>query len=229
MFEIDTKDLKRLERDLKDGAPKAFAFAQRNTVNRSAFALRGFWQDEIGNRFLLRNQYTQRSVRVEQTRTLTARRMVAVVGSIAPYMAIQEHGGTDTGVIPTEVASGQAMGSRPRTKTVRAANKLSAIRLTSRYRSSNRRQRNLVAIKQAVMTGNRFVFLELQDSEGLFRITGGRRKPKVKMIYNTRSSVHRVPPHPTLGPALVKLERAMPKIAHKALVEQLKRHKVFGY
>jgi hypothetical protein len=236
MITIDLSDLRRLEKDLKTMADKAVPFAVRNSLNRSAFEGRRIWQAEIQDEFILRNRFTANSVRVEQARGLNVNRMEAALGSIAPYMDTQEFGGRRTGggrhgaPIPTAVAAGQAQGTAPRTRLVRGAHKLGAIQLTSRGRGTgSKRQRNAIAIKQAAKAGNKYVFLELENSKGLFKITGGRRKPRIVMVWDISKRSLIIPPSPTLGPTLKRLEPKMLSIHYQALLEQLKRHGVFGY
>ena len=229
MFSIDLREIKKLEKALKEAVPKAFKFAQRDAVNSAAFAGRRIWQSEMRGDLTLRNRYTASSVRVEQTRTLNPNRMAATLGSVAPYMDRLEYGGTAHGARPTEVAAGQTMGSQPRTKLVRKPNKLGAIRLTNRYRGGDRKLRNRINIRRALESGQKVVMLETQRGEGLFRITGGRRKIQVRQIWDFSQKTFDIPPHPTLGPTLKILEGEMDRITRDALVKQLKRHGVFGY
>lgn len=236
MFSVDTKDLRRLERDLEAMKERAVPFAIRESINRSAFEGRKTWQAEIEGEFVLRNRFTKNSIRVDTARGLNVRTMEATLGSVAPYMDTQEFGGRRAGggrhgaPIPTSVAAGQGMGTQPRTKLVRAPNKLGAIRLTTKGRNrGHRRQRNAAAIAQAIKSGSKYVFLELEEAKGIFQISGGRRKPRIRMIWDISKSSLVIPPSPTLQPALRTLEGKMPEIHYNAFLEQLKRHGVFGY
>lgn len=236
MFSIDVSDLRRLERDLETLKSKAVPYALRNSLNTAAFEGRKLWLEEQRGELVLRNTWTARQVRVEKARGLNVRNMVAVVGSLAPYMREQEFGGRRSGggrhglPIPTSVAAGQGMGTQPRTRLVRGANKLGAIRLTTRGRNrGHRRQRNAIAIAQAIKSGSKYVFLELENSKGIFQITGGRRKPRIRMIWDISRGSVVIPPHPTLGPALESLGYMMPRIHAQAFLEQLRMHGVFGY
>ena len=51
----------------------------------------------MGRTFVLRNQWTVRTVRVEGARGLDVRTMQSTVGSLAPYLETQEQGGTVRG------------------------------------------------------------------------------------------------------------------------------------
>jgi len=155
--------------------------------------------------------------------------MYAVVGSPNPYMLKQETGGVQRGSVPTGVSAGEGRNTPPRKKLVRQANKLGAIALGQRYRRGSRKQRNAVALRVAASSGNPFVFLDLGKRKGLFRVSGGKRINKVDMVWNTTSKSHRVDAHPTLGPAVRSVEQKLPSIMTAALIDQLKRHHVFGY
>lgn len=229
MIHIDMRDLRKLEDDLRTLAGKAVPFAVRSALTSSAFEARKIWQAEIDERFILRNKFVQGSIRVEKARSLNVRTMKATVGSIAEFMPKQEFGGRESKAVPTEVAAGQPLGSQPRLKTVRAPNKLSAIRLTDRNRTGSRKVRNRIGIRRALKAGQKVVLLETERGKGLFRITGGRRKPQFRMIWDLRKGSHRIPPSPTLQPTLKKLQPKLLGIHRKAWLEQLKRHGVFGY
>lgn len=229
MLSVDTSDLRRLENDLKTLARKAIPFAARNAINVSAFEARKLWQAEIDEQFILRNKFTAQSIRVEKARTLNTRSMFATVGTVADYMRTQEFGGSESKAIPTEVAAGQAMGSQPRLRTVRGPNQITSIRLTDRNKSASRKVRNRIAIRRAIKAGNKFVLLDLERGPGIFRIMGGRRNLQVRMVWDLRSGAHRIPPHPTLGPTLKALEPRLVDIHRASILEQLKRHGVFGY
>jgi len=229
MFKVDTSDFKRLERDLKTMAQKAVPFAQRSVVNGAAFEGRKIWQEELQDDLILRNRFTTTSIRVLPARSLNPRRMEATLGSDAPYMRRLELGGHVQGPIPTEFSAGHSIGTQPRKRLVRPSNKMQAIRLTDRDKRGTRRQRNLVAIRRALESGNRYVFLETQRGPGIFKVTGSARALQVKMVWDLGQGTHLVPPHPLLEQTLAKLERRMDRIAREAMLEQLRRHKVFGY
>lgn len=228
-FVVDTSDFKRLHRDLEKFAKRAVPHAMRNALNDTAFEARKLWQAEVRRSFTLRNQWTERSIVVEKARGTNMTSMQSRVGSRATYMGTQEFGGKDTGAVPTSVSSGEGRGKPPRKKLVRQANKMAKIALGQRYRRGTRKQRNAVSFAIAARTGNPFIFLELPKRKGLFVLRGGKRAPRVDMVWNVTKRSHRVPATPTLQPALAKLERQVPRILTRALLDQLKRHRVFGY
>ena len=232
MFAVNNRDIKEFERDLKAFASRSLPFATRNTVNGAAFEARKIAQAGIRENMVNRNRFTANSVRVEQSRTLNIRRQSAIVGSIADYMEDQEFGTikTKTGkegvAIATSFSAGQGEDSQPRTRLPRKPNKMANLKLQKRRKKgSSRRQQNLVAIKQAAKTGRKYVFLDLTKSKGIFKVTGGKRRPKIKMVHDmTRESVV-VPRNPWLKPAVDKVD--VPAIYRKSLEFQVRRQGLF--
>jgi hypothetical protein len=155
--------------------------------------------------------------------------MVASVGSVAEYLEKQEFGGTGKGTIPTPVSSGEGRGARPRKRLVRRPNRMGSITLAERRRVADRRQRNAIAIRAALKSGRKFVFLELERRKGLFRLKGGKRNPQVDMLWDLSRKSVRIRPNPTLGPTLRLIEPRLLEIHAGSLLEQLKRNRVFGY
>jgi len=214
--------------DLKLFQAKAVPFASRNAVNTSAFEARRQWQGEIKRSFTLRNQYTERSIRVDKAQGLDTRRMFAVVGSLAPYMAKQETGGTGSKAIPGPAAAGQAPGSK-RTRVVRAGLRISRLTV-QKIRARNKRQFNAIAIAMASRRGQKVALLHRPGGgKGLFEIKGGKRSPTTRLLYAVGHGHDRVPATPTLQRTLNRMEARMPRIMHDALLGELKRHRIAGY
>ena len=212
-----------LERFSRRGVPHA----ARNALNATAFELRKEWQRQIERSMVLRNKWTTRSIRVTKARGTNMVQMAAVVGSVADYMAIQEDGGVERksgryGVsVPTPVASGEGREAKPRRRLVRRPNRLPNIQLASRPTTVPRKQRNAIAIAQAISSGRRYVFLELEKRRGIFRIAGGKRKPRLDMIWDlTRPSV-RIPSTRTLGKSMDRVPAIAPPLVRKALIDQI--------
>ena len=223
--------LKILESQLKAFKIRAFPFATQQTVNNAAFKTRSEAQENIRNFFINRNKFTERSIRVDKTRSLDVNQQISRVGSIADYMRAQENGATlskrgGVGIpIPTSFASGEGENTRPRRRLPRGANKLSAIRLSNRSRAfGSKKQAAAVAVKQAVKSGNKFVYMELQKTRGIYKLVGTKRNLKIKMVYDlTRPSVI-IHAKPWLLPAAESVGKQLPEIYFKALKQQLERH-----
>lgn len=235
MFSIDDKDIKKLERDLITFKRRALPFATRATLNSSAFMAQRHSKRNVQRNLILRNKYTEQSIRVQQTKDLNVSRQYSIIGSIADYMEDQEFGGTKTsrgkhGVpLATSYSAGQGRG-KPRTKLPRKPNKLyptSSIRLnkkTKRFKS--KRQQNIARIKQAASSGQKFVYLELNKREGIFKVTGGKKNPKIQMVWDMSRSSVPIPKEPWLKPAFDKAVLFLPRTYRKALRYQLQRHNI---
>ena len=231
MIKLDDKEIKEYENRLKGFAERSFPFATKFTMNKAGFELRKDWQGQIDKQFVNRNKWTKGSIRVDQTKTLDVRKQQVTVGSRADYLATQEFGGTirktgKQGVsIATSYSAGQGESSKPRTRVPRKANRIANIQLRKRRQSkkASRAQQNFLAVRAAATSSNKFVYLDLGKRKGLFKVTGGKRKPKVKMVHDLSNTAVTIKRTPTLQPALEQTQRKVPKIYKDALLFQLKR------
>ena len=234
MLRIDDKDIKKFERELKAFAHKAYPFATKNTVNTAAFTAQKLARRDVEIKMIQRNKFTIQSIQVDQARTLDVRRQEAVIGSTAGYMEDQEFGATKVkrgaeGVaIPTTYSSGEAMGASIRKRVPRAANKLQAIKLRRQgKRGATRKQQNLIAIKEAAISTRKFIFLDLGKKKGIFKVVGGKRKPKIRMVHDLTEQVVTIPRNPWLKPVVDTVALQIPGMYKKALAFQLKRAGLF--
>jgi hypothetical protein len=215
-------------------AKKAIPHATRNYVNSAAFAAQKEWKGQIKRTFTTRNQYTERSIRVEKAQGLNVRTMSARVGSVAEYMGTQEDGGTVKGKsgrkpIPGPVAAGMAPGAN-RTRLVRRSNWLGRLQAPSVNATGSRKQRNAAALRVARAQGKKVALLERPSGgKGLFQISGGKRKIKTRLLWDLSRSSVRVEPAPTLQRTLKRISPRLPMMAKVAVVEQMKRNRLFGY
>lgn len=234
MFDINNRDIKQLERDLKKFADKAHPFATRKTVNDGAFQTQKIARANIQDNMVTRNRFTVQSVRVDQARTLDVRRQAATVGSIAEYMEDQEFGtvkakgGKEGVTIATSYSAGQGENAQPRTRLPRKPNKMANIQLQRRRKKgAGRKQQNLISIRQAAETGRKYVFLDLGRRKGIFKVTGGKRRPKIKMVHDMTKDSVIVPKNPWLKPAFNEAARMLPAFYADALRFQLRRRNLF--
>jgi hypothetical protein len=234
VLKINDDQIKQYESDLKTFAGRSLPFATKQTINRAAFETRRRAQDNIREGMTTRNKYTVSSVRVQQARGLDIRKQEAITGSIADYLATQEFGGTETGggrnqPIATSYAAGQGRGAK-RTRLPRKPNKMQAIRLRKKSGAGlSRKAQNAAAVQGAAQGGNKFVFMDLGRRQGIFRVTGGKRKPKIQMVWDLSRRSVRIPRNPWLAPATNETQRHIPQYYSDALRFQLKRHRVLGY
>ena len=231
---IDTDQIKQFESDLKTFASRAYPFATKNTINQAAFDAQRRYKENARGDMQLRNKFTESSIRVDQARTLNVGRQVSTVGSTAPYMDEQEFGATirkrgKIGVpIPTTVASGEGEGVQPRTRVVPRSRRLGSIRLRNKgAKARSRKQVNFLKVQQTAKSSNKFVFLDLQKHPGIYRVSGGKRNPKVKLIHDMSKESVSIPRNQMLAPAVKATERIMPELYLKSLEFQLKRQGLF--
>lgn len=225
MFQIDDRQIKQLENELKGFKDRALPFATKATVNRAAFETRKVAQETIREDMVNRNRFTVQSVQVDMARTLNIRQQQAAVGSTADYMEDQEFGATKSKpALPTGYSAGQE-GAQPRTRLPRKPNKLANIRLAKKSKKGHsRKQRNFMAVKQAAQSGQKYVYLDMGRTKGIFRVLGGKRKPRIKMVHNLSRQSVTIPRNPWLAPAVAAVESQLPKFYGDALRFQLKRH-----
>ena len=234
MMTIDTRQLAALERDLGRLYAKALPHATKATVNGAAFKARGFAQEQIREKLINRNAFSVNSVRVERAKTLDIDRQSAAVGSVADHMAELEFGTTKRATgrhgvpIATSYGAGQGMKTRPRTRLTRRPNKMASIRLQHKARvKGDREQRNIVAIKQAASSTSRYAFLDLGKTRGIFRVVGGKRRPKLRMVWDMSRRTVDVAPRRWLAPAVAQTEPLLQGMYADALRFQIRRQRLF--
>lgn len=233
---VDTSDFKKLHAEISK-LQRAYPYAIRNALNGCAFEHRKAWQMEIRSTFTNRNQFTQRSIRVEKATGLDIKTMKAVTGSVAPYIGDQEEGGTVRGrgkhkAIPTPLAGGGKPGGTKRPRLVAGRYKLSSVTVASKpLQKYGKRRQNAVALAIAIRKGERFALLNRTKGKGrgIFEVKGLKRKAKVRMIWNVSQGSVKVKPEPTMRRAVLRSKNAFERVTHDAIVAQLKRNRVFGY
>ena len=92
-------------------------------------------------------------------------------------------------------------------------------------RGANRAQKNLIAVKDAVASGRRYIYMDLTRRKGIFKVVGGKRNPRVKMVHDLTKGSVRIPKTPWLAPATQDARKAMPGLYAKALRFQLARRR----
>lgn len=236
MITFDSRDIRRLERDLSDFAASAVPHAVRNGMNAQAFAGKRLWGKEIRSEMVNRNRFTAgAAIQVQRATGLRVDSMEAVLGSIAPYMADQEFGATHRkqgkhGVpIPSSFSAGQAYKSTPRRRPIRKKNWLQNVRLENRSRGrANRARANLIAVKEAAASGRGYVYLETRPNRrGIYQVLGNPRRAKIRLVYDlSRESVD-IPRTPTLAPTVDAVRKRAPALYRAAMIDQLKRRGLF--
>jgi len=228
MLTLDDRNIRKYERDLKRFAARAYPFATKAALNGAAFAARTMAIDNVREDLTLRNKFTVGSIRVNRVQGLNVRKQQAAIGSIADYMRDQEFGavksrtGSEGVAIPTSYSSGEGDNARPRKRVPRRPNQLKNIKLRK-----SRRRNNKAAIMQAATSGRKFIFLDLGRTKGIFRVVGGKRRPRIRMVYSLNRTSVTIPASPWLRPATREGERRLPSLYREALIFQLKRAGLF--
>ena len=91
----------------------------------------------------------------------------------------------------------------------------------------SKKQKNLIKVKQTAKSGRKFVFLDTRNHPGSYRVTGGVRRPQVKLIWDMSKESVVIPRNPMLAPAVEDAKRIMPFLYREALEFQLKRQGLF--
>lgn len=234
MIQIDDKELKRFEKDLLRFKKSAFPFASKTVLNNLAYESMKVSKNTIGSKMTLRNKFTQQSVRYEKTNTLDLSKQESKVGSIAPYMETQEMGGrkNKTGKVGVSIATGYSAGqdgSNTRTKLPTNSNKMKNIILNSRVKNAkSRKQRNFLLIKESAKNKKKFVYLDLGKTKGIFKLIGGKKNTKIKMIHSLSNKSVTIKKNEWLQPSVNKALDKKATFYKDALIFQLKRHKLFN-
>lgn len=229
MFDIKKNEIDRLESTLGKMSKKAIPFATKQTVNTAGFVALNISKARVKKRMILRNAFTLRSIQIIPTKSLVIRDQEARVGSTADYMEKQEFGftrkkqGKHGAPIPTSWASGEGPGVLPRRKAIRAAKKLSIVKMTRSQSGRNRRQGNKLTIMKAIKDRRRHVYLDLGRRSGIYQVVGGKRKFKLRKLYDLSKPTVVIPASPWLLPSALRAQKHMPTAYIKALKFQVKR------
>ena len=230
MFDFDDKNIRKFERLLKDISSVAVPFAVRSTLNSLAFDSRAESQKNISGNMILRNQFTKRSLQVMQAKALKISSMEAVMGTIASYLEVQEFGGTKSrggkkGIpIATSASSGEGNNTKPRRRLPKPSNRMMAIRLRKRRRrGATAAQSRFIAVKEAASSNRKYIYMDLGRRQGIFKVMGGKKNPRVKMMHDLSSVTVRVPKNPWMKPSVDTSVQKTERFYKKALIFQLRR------
>lgn len=220
MIKINMSDVVDLELKLERVRHKAIPFAQKNTLNSLAFDGMKEARGNVAEQMTLRNKYTQSSITVDMARRLGDH---ATLGSEAEYLATQEAGGTvDPGAIQTPTASSEGDNAKPRRKLARGKNRMKNIALRQpRLNGASRAQKASSAIWWAVRTKSKYVYFETKRGPAIFRVTGAKYAPRIKMLYDLSESSVRIPRNVWLRTAHESAMSRMPRHYVAAMQKQL--------
>jgi hypothetical protein len=229
VFKIDAKGLEKFAKQLGDLGKDGFRHAVRNALNTAAAKTRERYVGQQGQRLVVRNTWTARGSQYTKAGMGPIGSMQSIAGNTRDYMRDVEEGGTETAKrkhipIPTAASAGQS--GAQRTRPIRRTNYMAAIQLRQakpRNASGSRAQANLVAVKAAAKAGRRFVLLERRQGPYIAQLTGGRRRLRVRMIYDLSRKEVRWKPHAVLGAAVAEVAPQLGAIGVAELEKQAKR------
>ncbi len=211
---IDDRSLKQFSKAMREQVPYATAVALTRTAKQAAEAV----QKELPRHFILRNQFTKNSIRTIRAEKRDWPESKAIVGSISPYLVIQEDGGSKT---PASKAFSIPKGIRANeTKLVPRSKWPGKILLGNSTIPMGGRTRG--ASKGSRQKPKPFLLRE-HDGVGVYIRTGKGRK--VKRLYRlTRETLHVKGRHwfytPASQVASVELHRNFVKALDEAMASR---------
>jgi hypothetical protein len=228
-------DLIKLEKKIGKFTKLGLPIAQQKTMDRGAGATKVNAQRRVKRDMILRNKWTMNSIRVEKSKGLFRTQTPAKVGSVQPYMADQEFGGISRSKgkqgkrITTTYASGEGENARPRRRRAKGKNQIRKIRLQNKsYKGKTKMQKAIIAIKQAAPKGRgKHVYLDMpwtKGKKGIFKVMGGKRRPRIKMVHSLKKRSVVVPKRPWLKPSVAAIVPLMPTFYVLELNAQARFH-----
>lgn len=231
MFDIDSEQIHKFEKTLQKVSDRAIPIAIEKTLEDTAFHGRKKSIDIASEKMTLRNKHTEKTILVDKShaKVKDINKKKVILGSTEEYMRLQEFGGVKkstgkVGVpIPTASASGEGNVARPKKRLPRPSNLFNQVRINRKGVVANRRQRNVAKVKQAKANGDKFVYLETSRSKGIYRVTGTKKRPLVKMIWDLSRRSYQIPKKPWLLPASLEALSKQPEFYADRLAYQLRR------
>ena len=232
-IKIDHSEVDELFARLENIRKKAIPYATRFTLNKAVFNGRSIAQREIDKRMTLRNAFTKRGVVFDKATGNNIRTQCAKLGAASSrqYLAEQETGITKTSSgakglkIPTPTASGEGMHANPIKKNRRKRFKLQNIRLSNRKSGGKSKgQKTHLKIMQTAKSSQKLTYLELPNGKrGIFQVKGGKRKPKIFMVWNMTKRMVKIPKNPWLASSTKIVNKSIPNIFVDELKNQIEK------
>ena len=237
MFKFDDKEIDKLERDLEKFASRALPIATGRTLGETAALTRRFAIQDVGKKFNTRNAFTRGSILFDKTdtRNPNINRQRASAGSVQDYMRAQEFGedlkstGKHGVPVPTGTASNEGDRPKPKKKLPTRANRRTNIRFgTASKGKLSRRQRNVALVKEAAENKDKYIFMHTSKRKGIYKVMGGKRKPRIKMLWDLTKRTRPLKPNPWLMPAAEDALELQPSLYRKHLRDQIRRANLFN-
>lgn len=208
MIDFDDSEIKQLVVQLDRLNKRGFFFAAKYALADMMWEARPIAQQVVAEKFTLKNKYTQQSIRALRPTGSTIETLAARVGSTAAYMEKQERGfrstpfhGVGGAPVPTSAAANQK-GAVPRTKPPGRRHRLSQTAnapMVQKGKRAGRKGSPGALISEAAQSNKKHVLLHLGNTSGIFRIFGGKRRPKIEMVTALLQGTVMVPARPWIG------------------------------
>lgn len=229
---VDAAGVEKLATDLAKTRKGALPFAARALVNDLAFKAREEYQLRMKSQMTLRAPFTLRSVGVNRARGLKIDRMEATMGSLADYMPDQEFGATHKkkGLHGEPIPAAAPGARKKRKRRVPRSLQFTGIKLMPRIRGSRSRQVGAAFAMARKRGGKQFAFIQLRGGrKGIFQINPSSKRRGMRKVWDLSKPAVRIPQNPMMEPAVREAMRFQTQLWRKALLFQLRRHRVFGY
>jgi len=163
-------DARELVGYLETGVRKQFAFALAQGLTWTARDVRDDLRRRLPGFFVVRNKWTAGSIRFKGAKKKD-NPPTAIVGSVQPYMALQVKGGYRDALDPSDKVGVPQSARRPATKR------------TTRAWWPGNILRKLRGRKKGG------IFRLRKRSKALFQIKGGKRNPRLELVYTMEDKV----------------------------------------
>jgi hypothetical protein len=211
---MENMDLKKFANTLELIGGRLMPAAARAAINGAAFDCRENARVEIQRRFILRNQWTLGSLRVNLSRAAKINQIESRAGTLRDYLQRQEEGATRSAAgggvsVPTSATAGQE-GATVRTRVQRPRWRAKNIRVRHFAKSGHTPQDLTVAVRGAMADGTRLLFIDSggRTPRGIYRVKGGRLSgrgwPRGMRLVLIRNLAHRsitIRPNKWMAPA----------------------------
>ena len=234
-MDADTRQIRRLERDIEKVSKRGIPIAIQQTINNTTRTAFSKSRENINDEFTTRNSWTERSTSWQRATGLDVDRMKGVTGTTLDYLGKQEEGFhrmSPQGVqVPTGDASGEG-NTRRRTRPVKPRFRKSRIDLKNkRKHSADPKQQRLAEIIDTMRSGNRYWYGKFGNTRGLWFLKGGRVSKKggwpkgmrPTLLYSADYKSVYTAPNPWLEPAADYAIEKQPMEYKKALDRQMDR------
>jgi len=227
-YDIDTTDLKKLQKDLRFFAADIYPLITRDTLNHGAFETMFIARRLVSRRFTLRNKWTQRSILVEKATGTNVNKMQSKTGSTMDYMRDQELSGEKRtkGSGAVAIPQKDVRTGKSHARTIPKRNYIKSLRLVKgpfKRRFSSKKARVVAMMivakqKKLAMKMNDNIYTVDRISTG-----GGKASGVLRRVYHVGKDSVRIPAMPWLMPSAMKGQKKMQPFFFKSTKFHMRR------